>query len=157
MIGQTLGLYFFRRYIGITAWFITGITLLAFLIDFTEFSSRTSGLPKYTMGGALLVSALHMPVLMQQIIPFIALFGGMTTLISLNRKYELVIARASGISAWQFLLPACAGAFLVGVATVAILNPLAAWGFEKSTAIEADWRSRASNFQYLLALSLFSW
>jgi len=43
-------------------------------------------------------------------VPFIALFAAMATLISLNRKYELVIARAAGISAWQFLFPLCVGA-----------------------------------------------
>ena len=50
----------------------------------------------------------------------------MATLVSLNRKYELVIARAAGISAWQFLLPVCVGALLFGALSVGLLNPLAA-------------------------------
>ncbi len=29
-----------------------------------------------------------------------------------------------GVSAWQFLLPACFGALLFGLATIFILNPL---------------------------------
>lgn len=145
MIGWTLGTYFFRRYMAITLWFFIGVFMLALLIDFTEFSSRTSELPKYTVGGAFYVSVMHIPMIMQQIVPFIALFAGMTTLISLNRRYELVIARASGVSAWQFLTPAALGALLFGVATVMVLNPLAAAGFEKAKEIEADWRSRQSN------------
>ena len=145
MIGLTLGKYFFRRYVVITAWFFVGIFTLAFLIDFTEFSSRTSDLPKYTMSGALFVSILHIPMIMQQVIPFIALFSGMATLISLNRRYELVVARASGVSAWQFLTPACIGALLFGMVAVLALNPLAAAGFERAKEIEADWRSKQSN------------
>ena len=90
MIGWTLGKYFFKRYLVITVWFFIGIFTLAFLIDFTEFSSRTSDLPKYSMQGALFVSALHIPMVMQQVVPFIALFSGMATLISLNRRHELV-------------------------------------------------------------------
>ncbi len=144
-MGWTLNRYFFRRYAVITGWFFLGIFTIAYLIDFTEFSGRTSRLPKFTMEGALLVSALHIPSVMQQIIPFIALFSGIATLISLNRKYELVVTRAAGVSVWQFLLPACAGAFLFGVIAVTAINPLAAWGFEKALEIEADWRSQQSN------------
>ncbi|MCB1424261.1 MAG: LPS export ABC transporter permease LptG [Zhengella sp.] len=143
--GWTLGRYFLRRYAVITAWFFTGIFALAFLIDFTEFSSRTSNLPKYTMAGALFISAMRIPFLMQQIVPFIALFSGMATLISLNRRHELVVARASGVSAWQFLAPICLGAFAFGALAVTVLNPLSARGFEEANAIEADWRARASN------------
>ena len=145
MIGWTLGKYFFRRYMVITLWFFVGVFMLAFLIDFTEFSSRTSELPKFTVAGAFYVSLLHIPMIMQQVVPFIALFSGMTTLVSLNRRYELVIARASGVSAWQFLTPAALGALLFGAITVLALNPLAAAGFEKAKEIEAEWRSKQSN------------
>lgn len=143
--GWTLGRYFLRRYAVITAWFFSGIFALAFLIDFTEFSSRTSNLPKYTMQGALFISAMRIPFLMQQIVPFIALFSGMATLISLNRRHELVVARASGVSAWQFLAPICLGAFAFGALAVTVLNPLSAYGFEQAKSIEADWRALASN------------
>ena len=53
MIGFTLGRYFFFRYAVITSWFFLGIFALIFLIDFTEFSSRTSGLPGFTFRQAL--------------------------------------------------------------------------------------------------------
>ncbi|WP_280819538.1 LPS export ABC transporter permease LptG [Pseudaminobacter soli (ex Li et al. 2025)] len=145
MMGWTLGLYFFRRYAAITAWFFIGIYALVFLIDFTEFSSRTSGLPNFTFLTALSVSALRVPMIIQQTVPFVALFAAMATLISLNRKYELVIARAAGISAWQFLLPACVGALLFGVITVGVLNPLAAHGLSRSQLLETDIRSGSSN------------
>ncbi len=144
-MGWTLNRYFFRRYAVMTAWFFIGIFTLAYLIDFTEFSGRTSNLPKYTMQGALIVSALHIPSVMQLIIPFIALFSAIATLISLNRRYELVVTRAAGVSVWQFLLPACFGAFLFGVLATTVINPLAAWGFERALDIEASWRSQQSN------------
>lgn len=144
-MGWTLGLYFFRRYAVITAWFFVGIFALIFLIDFTEFSSRTSGLPNFTFLMALSVSALRVPMIVQQTVPFIALFAAMATLVSLNRKYELVIARAAGISAWQFLLPACAGALLFGILTIGIINPIAAYGLSRSQFIESDIRSGDSN------------
>lgn len=144
-MGWTLGRYFFFRYAVITAWFFVGIFGLIFIIDVTEFSSRVGDLPDFTFGIALAVSALRVPMIMQQTVPFVGLFSAMATLVSLNRRYELVIARAAGISAWQFLMPACIGALLFGILTVGVLNPLAAYGFSRSEQIEADLRSNKSN------------
>lgn len=145
MIGWTLGLYFLRRYAVTTMWFFVGIASLAFLIDFTEFSRKTSNLPDYDPLIALMTSAFRLPTIMEQTIPFIALFSAMATLISLNRRYELVVARSAGVSAWQFLLPACAGAFIFGVLTITIISPLGAEGLSRAENIEALWRSNHSN------------
>src|SRR5690606_31860129 len=112
MIGRTLGLYFLRRYAAIAAWNFIGIAALVFIVTFTEVSSRSSGFENYSVTWALAVAALQLPILMQQAVPFIGLIAAMATLISLNRKYELVIARAAGISAWQFLTPIAFGSFL---------------------------------------------
>jgi lipopolysaccharide export system permease protein len=141
-MGWTLGRYFLSRYAAITAWFFAGVYALVSLIDFTELANRTSGVPGFSAGLALTVSMLRVPMIMQQTVPFVALFSAMATLVSLNRRYELVIARAAGISAWQFLLPACFGAFVFGALTIAVLNPLAAEGFSRSQELEAQLRSR---------------
>ncbi|TIV94814.1 MAG: LptF/LptG family permease, partial [Mesorhizobium sp.] len=104
-MGWTLGRYFFFRYVTITVWFFLGLLALVFLIDFTELSGRTTGLPGFTYGTAFAISALRMPMIMLQTVPFVGLFSAMATLVSLNRRYELVIARSAGVSAWQFLFP----------------------------------------------------
>ena len=144
-MGWTLGRYFFIRYATITTWFFLGIFALILLIDFTEFTSRTSDLPGFTVKLAFMVSALRVPMIMQQTVPFVALFSAMATLVSLHRKYELVIARAAGISAWQFLLPFCVGAFLFGALSIGLLNPLAAHAFSHSELIESEFRAGKSN------------
>ncbi|MFC5384374.1 LPS export ABC transporter permease LptG [Aquamicrobium segne] len=145
MMGWTLGRYFFFRYATIAAWFFIGIFALVLLIDFTELSSRLSRIPDFTYWTAAAISALRVPMLVLQTVPFVGLFAAMATLVSLNRKYELVVARAAGISAWQFLLPVCLGAFVFGVLAVAVLNPLAAKGLVQSQNIEALLRSGNSN------------
>ena len=99
---RTLGLYFFRRYVVTTIWFLLGIFALIFIIDFSEMSNRIGSLPGYTLSTGLLVTALRIPMIMMQTVPFVALFAGMAALISLNRRYELVVTRAAGISVWQF-------------------------------------------------------
>ncbi len=141
MIGWTLGRYFFIRYVQTTLYFLLGIFALALLLDFTENASKLSNLPDYSVWAALALSGMRVPFILQQMIPFVALFSAMATLISLNRKYELVIARSVGVSAWQFLLPACFGALMFGLATIFILNPLAAHGFAKAEEIAAVWKN----------------
>lgn len=141
MIGFTLGRYFFIRFVMMTAYFLLGVFTLSLIIDFTQLSGRTSMLPQYTVLGALALSAMRVPFVLQQTVPFIALFASMATLISLNRKYELVVTRSVGVSAWQFLLPILFGAFLFGTFTILILNPLAARGFDVANAVEGNWRA----------------
>ena len=150
-MGWTLNRYFFLRYATITTWYFLGIYALITLIDFTEFSSRTIGVPGFTVGLAFTVSALRVPTIMLQAVPFVALIAAIATLVSLNRKYELVIARSAGISAWQFLLPFCVGALLLGLLTVGVLNPLAAHAISRSESLENEFRSGKSN-----AVSAFS-
>lgn len=144
-MGWTLGRYFFFRYAAITAWFFLGIFALVFLIDFTELTGRTARIPGFTYQMGLAISALRVPMIMLQTVPFVGLFSAMATLVSLNRKYELVIARSAGISAWQFLLPLCIGALLFGVLSVGVLNPIAAHGFSQSERLETELRSGKSN------------
>ncbi|AQX27818.1 MULTISPECIES: LPS export ABC transporter permease LptG [unclassified Bartonella] len=141
MIGSTLGRYFFVLYLKTICYFLLGIFILTLLIDFTENSSRLALLPHYTVKGAFFISLLRIPFIMQQLFPFIALFSAMTMLISLNRKFELVVARSIGISAWQFLTPACFGAFLFGLFSILLVNPLAAWSSYQAEKMIAAWRN----------------
>lgn len=141
----TLGGYFFRRYMLTTFWFLVGIFSLIFIIDFSEMSSRAGALPRYTVTTGLLVTALRIPTILMQTVPFVALFAGMAALISLNRRYELVVTRAAGISVWQFLRPFVIGAFLFGVLAVLAVNPIAAWGAKKALEMEATWSATGTS------------
>ena len=145
MIFSTLGRYFLKRYLLTMFWFLIGVASIVFLIDFSETSGRMSGLTGYSLFGVFLMTLLRLPLILQQTIPFIALFVGMTVLISLNRRYELVVTRAAGASVWQFMSPFVVGALLTGLATTFALNPLAAWGQRKALAVEAEWRTRSGS------------
>lgn len=145
MIASILGRYFFRRYALTTMWFLLGVAGIVFLADFSETARRFSDLAGYSVLGAVYLTALRVPQLIIQTVPFIVLFVGMTVLIALNRKYELVVTRAAGISVWQFMAPFLTGAFLVGLATVLVLNPLSAWGQRESLTLENGWRKTDSS------------
>ncbi|MDO9417575.1 LPS export ABC transporter permease LptG [Pararhizobium sp.] len=144
MIFGILGRYFFRRYAIIALWFLIGVAALVFFIDFSEVSGRMSNLPHYTLLNGLLMTAVRLPTILQQTLPFIALFVGMTALLTLNRRYELVVTRAAGISVWQFMAPLIVGSLLLGIGGTAVLNPLAAWGTRTALDLESVLRATAS-------------
>lgn len=143
MIGFTLGRYFFMRYVVLTFWFFVGVAAIIFIVSFTELSGQIGAAVENSTAAALTIAALQTPMIMQQAVPFIGLVSGIVTLVALNRKYELVVARAAGISAWQFLTPICLGALAFGVTTLLVLNPLASLGFERAQALEVE--ARAGN------------
>ena len=137
MIGRTLFGYFFRRYVATFVQFFLGVSVISYLVDFTEFSRFKSTLPGYTIGGGLLVSALRIPLIAQTAIPFIILFSAIATLMALNRRYELVVARSAGVSAWQFLAPLCLASMLIGALVVTVFNPLGARALAWAQELEA--------------------
>ena len=61
----------------------------------------------------------------------------MAALLQLSRKLELVVARAAGISAWQFLQPGFFVALALGAFAVGVYNPVSALLKQRSTEIEA--------------------
>ena len=126
MIAGTLSRYFFRRQVATILRFLTGILLLVVIVDFTEVSSRLPDDTKFTTLDTLYLSLLRMPSIVETTFPFIILFASMATLISLNRKNELVVTRSTGVSAWQFLAPLAVASFIVGILLVTVLNPIAA-------------------------------
>lgn len=144
MIGRTLFGYFLRRYLVIVVQFLLAVAVIAFLIDFAELARRIGGLPGFSMTTAMVITALRLPSLVELAMPFVILFSAMSVLMTLNRRYELVIARSAGVSAWQFLLPICFGSLLIGIATVTILNTLSAHALTQSQLLETDIRGGAS-------------
>jgi len=138
MIGPTLWWYLFRRYLVMTGWFVLGVLVIIYMVDFSEFSDRAGALAGYSMQMGLVLSALRLPNIFQATAPFIILFSSMSVLIVLNRKYELVVARAAGVSAWQFLMPLCAASFLIGIVMVAAVNPLSSHALSLVEEIEVN-------------------
>jgi lipopolysaccharide export system permease protein len=137
-MGRTLQLYFFFQAVRMMLMFMLAVAALAYLIDFTEFSNRTGGLPQYSVGLALVLSAMRIPYIMEIALPFIILFATTAMLVLLNRKYELVVARSVGVSAWQFLFPVMTAALAVGVLTVVVINPLGTKGYARAIEWKAN-------------------
>ena len=58
---------------------------------------------------------LRLPAFSEILLSFAVLVGSIGALLSLNRKSELTVMRAGGMSVWQFLRPGVTVALLLGV------------------------------------------
>ena len=79
-----------------------------------------------------------MPQLLEKMMPFCILIGAMTCYLALSRRLELVVARAAGVSAWQFIAPALASAVVLGILATTVYNPMSANLREISKQMEAE-------------------
>ena len=137
MTGMTLSLYlagnFLRYTLGIFILFLS----LIIAVDIVEFSRNVSSLDGIGFAEVLFVVLLRAPAFAENVLPFCIMFGASATLIILNRRLELVVARASGVSVWQFLMPIVLAAAIVGGLASALYNPLALSARILSSAEEA--------------------
>ena len=138
MIGWTLGRYLFIRFLKSVLGVFATIVALIYLVDLVEMLRRASTLPNAT---ALLVTwlcFLRVPSISEQVLPFAVLGGAMLAFVGLTRRLELVVARAAGVSVWQFLLPPVLAVGLIGIISTTIYNPLSAIMKDGADQIETD-------------------
>ena len=128
--------YFMKIYLGNFFAVIIGLLLVVILIDMVELSRRAASVVELSLFDTAFLAALRVPSFLQNTVAFVALFATMMTLLTLNKRHELVITRASGLSAWQFITPICVGSFLIGVVAVTVFNPLAAAALARATSLE---------------------
>ncbi len=136
MIGKTLGLYLSSRFFRMILAVFATIFSLVFVVDFVELLRRTGNIPGVTTTSVAFLSFLRTPAVSEQVLPFCVLFGAMAVFLNLTRKLELLVARASGISVWQFLGPPVTIAALIGIVSVTVLNPLSAVMKRRADVIE---------------------
>ncbi|HZR62850.1 MAG TPA: LPS export ABC transporter permease LptG [Xanthobacteraceae bacterium] len=137
MLTGTLSRYFALRFFSSVMGSFVGVVVLAAIIDYFELMRRGADWPKATAWILAQISIYRIPQLTEHIMPFAVLVGAMSCYLTLSRRLELVVARAAGISAWQFVAPALTVAFLLGTAATIAYNPIAAALHERSKRIEA--------------------
>ncbi|CAN1566556.1 COG0795 Predicted permeases [Rhabdaerophilaceae bacterium] len=138
MIGQTLGLYFAQRFISSIMIVIATIFALIYTLDFVELMRRAGDAVGASTGTMAKLAFFRTPATAEQVIPFGMLFGAMATFIGLSRRLELVVARAAGFSAWQFLSPALLVACVFGLGVTMAYNPMATALKDRANELEAN-------------------
>lgn len=143
MIVGTLPRYFGARFFKAVIGTFIGVVALAAMVDYLELLRRASDWPNATALLLAQISAFRVPQLSERILPFAVLVGGMSCYLTLSRRLELVVVRAAGVSAWQFVAPSLMVAFLFGIAATTLYNPLAAIMHERSKRLESEMMGEA--------------
>jgi lipopolysaccharide export system permease protein len=138
IIAGTLARYFGLRFLTTVVLVFVGIFSLVALLDYIEMGRRTSDLQNVSAILVAKTSLYRVPQVTEIILPFCILIGAMSCYLNLSRRLELVIARAAGMSAWQFTAPAVIVAFFIGIFATAVYNPVAAILKEHSKRFEAE-------------------
>ncbi|MEH3146925.1 MAG: LPS export ABC transporter permease LptG [Methylobacterium frigidaeris] len=137
LIGATLGRYLALRFLRMILGVFLTVFALVYTLDFVELMRRAGDAPGASAATMARLALFRTPAVAEQVLPFAILFGAMAALLQLSRKLELVVARAAGISAWQFLQPGAFVALGIGAFTVGIYNPVSAHLKQLSTEVEA--------------------
>jgi len=144
-LSTTLSRYLGRQVLIGIAIAVFSLAVIAFVADVVELLRRAYGRPGVGLRLVLLMGLLHLPFLVQKLMPFAVLFGTMLTFQRLTRSHELVAVRSAGVSVWQFLLPALLVAQGLGILTLIAFNPLASTLVARYEALQQTYLSRDSN------------
>ena len=137
MVGYTLARYLAMNFTRTILSVFATMFGLIYLIDFVELLRRAGDAQGATTSAIAWVSLMRVPPIAEQILPFAVLFGAMFAFLNLTRKLELVVARAAGVSVWQFLVPPVAVALLFGIVATTLYNPISAISKQRAARIEA--------------------
>jgi lipopolysaccharide export system permease protein len=143
---RILGLYLARRYATAMLGTFFLCSVLIFMIDFVEVlrqSGRRGSVPATTL---VWLTLLRLPAYTELLLAFAVQVGAISALLMLNRKSELAVMRAAGMSVWQFLRPAIVVALMIGTFAVAVYNPVAAAARAEAERLFSEVFGRESNF-----------
>ena len=134
----TLHRYFATRFINAMLAIFIGVFALVAMVDYVELVRRTADVADASGWSVAKASLYRVPQITERLLPFCILLAAMVTFLNLSRRLELVIARAAGMSAWQFITPAIAVALLIGTFATTVYNPVSAFLQEQSKLLQAD-------------------
>lgn len=137
---MTLSFYIGRHFLLTVLSTIAVMLVIVGLMELLELVRRAGNATRPIGFGLLIeMTLLKLPTTAEKIYPFAVMIGGMITLTRLTRTSELVVARAAGVSVWQFLLPGVMGALVLGTFIVTVMNPIAASTITRFERIEGKY------------------
>ena len=135
-VAATLSLYITRTFMAAVLAMLAGLSGLVSLFDFIELLRRAATKPDVSFGLVLEIAGLRLPYVAMEILPFAVLLGGILAFWRLTRSSELIVARAAGVSAWQFLAAPLASALLLGAVATLAVSPLSSVMFGRAEALD---------------------
>ncbi len=141
-VTATLSRYLAKNYFFNLLGLLIGLLGIIYLFDTVELIRRASKTEDVPLSLVLQMGLLKLPEVGQILLPFAVLFSAIYTFWQLTRRSELVIVRAAGFSAWQFLAPVIAVAILLGLTQITIINPVGSLLLSKFEQLESNHLNR---------------
>ncbi len=155
MSGRTLWMYLTSRYLTAMLGTFLLCAVLIFMIDFVEVLRQSGKRGNVSAPTLIWMTLLRLPAYSELLLGFAVQVGAISALLMLNRKSELAVMRAAGMSVWQFLRPAMLVALVLGVLAITVYNPLAASARAEAERLFSEVFGREANF--LQAQSSGAW
>lgn len=121
ILSRYIGRRFFWSFVQVFMVFLAIMLLIDVVEQLRRFSDQG-----ISTGAALRLAAMNTPSGLYRILPLITILSAITLFLSLARSSELVVIRAAGRSGLRFLLAPVLVSFVIGLAAIAVLNPLVA-------------------------------
>jgi len=137
MVTSILARYFAMRFVAASVAVFAGVFALIIIVDYIELMRRAVSLSTVSALFVAQTALFRVPLSLEKLMPFCIMIGAMSSYLTLSRRLELVVARAAGISAWQFIAPALVSALALGALATTLYNPLSAELLERAKVMES--------------------
>jgi len=132
----TLSFYIARQFALAATAMLLALSGLVAMFDFIELLRRSTSRPEATFALVSEIAGLRLPYIAMEILPFAILLGGILCFWRLTRSSELIVARAAGISAWEFLAAPTLCAALFGAVATAAVSPISSVMLARAEALD---------------------
>ncbi|HWA45045.1 MAG TPA: LPS export ABC transporter permease LptG [Hypericibacter adhaerens] len=139
LLPRTLSLYLLRHFLFWCLSVAFGVCAIIFAADMIQLLSDDLTQPGVGTFDLMGLALLRLPQTFQQVLPFVILIAGLGTYHQLTRTSELVVARAAGVSVWQFLAPPLLAALAIGIFRITMLDPVATTLQSKFDLLHDEW------------------
>ena len=131
------------KYISKTFLFSTGIIIvlfasIIFIGDTVEFGKKLSSNENLSTTLIFILSALNLPKMLLEILPFCFFFSGMLWVIKVSSTKELIVMRTTGLTIRKIILPIFFVSIFLGLLFILVFSPLISSTQKKILSIEAD-------------------
>ncbi|MDB5478082.1 MAG: hypothetical protein JWM96_577 [Alphaproteobacteria bacterium] len=114
-----------------------GLLGVIFLVDSIELLRALAKYDRLSLTRLIGMTVLKLPEVGLDLMPFAVLIAAVFTFWRLTRTSELVVVRATGVSAWQFLFAPIVIGLLLAIIKMTLLNPIGAAMISRFEHLEA--------------------
>lgn len=123
--------YLIRQFAAASVWVLAAIAGLILLFDLVELLRKSAAAGDVDASTVIALAFMKLPHTLQDTLPFVMLAATMFGMFRLSRHHELVVMRATGVSAWQVIGPVLGLTATLGLINLLLVNPFAAGLYDR--------------------------